>query len=412
MKITEYLVLYVSAFPHTFDVNWTKQNATHISRETAVLFAHDGGELYSFVHWVSSILPLFRKHGHPQKKEASFIPFLPVAIFPFRRFRYVRHVNEALRYIQLSVWAAILTFLYKKQGVIIWFATPSMKWSKYISAFSHALVVYDCTDYFAGLFVASEARNVNLREQAIITRANIILANSPVLYARLVKNFPKRKQRIYEVPAGYEIANYFSFIKGAANRIASDNRPTIGYIGTLNERMDFPLIHSVAQQLHEMNFVFIGDPDTLPRIRPHAHLVARGLDVLRRLPNVTLYTGIPHKDLPGLVSQFTVGIIPYRTNDPFNRYSNPIKLYAYLARGVPVVSTNLPIMNSFSPHVRVARTPQEFIQHIQHITAEKPSAKIRRQRSSLANAHRMEEKLQTIRRIFASYTLPVRSRSL
>gem|GEM_PF-5804514 len=412
MKIADHLVLYISSFPHTFDVNWTKQNAIHISKEATVLFIHDGGELISFSHGVRNILSLCWKHRYAQQKGSSLLPFLPIATLPFRRLRHVQRINNALRYVQLSLWVTTLTLLYKKRGTIIWFATPSETWSRYMFMFPRALAIYDCTDYFAGLFMGSEARSVNLREQAIIDRADIILANSPVLYRHLVRTYPKRKQYIHQVPTGYEIANYFSLVRGITHRITTDHRPTIGYIGTFNERMDFTLIRSVAEQLRTMNFVFIGDPDTLPGIRPQTHLVAPKLRSLQRLPNVTLYTGIPHKDLPGLVSQFTVGIIPYRTNDPFNHYSNPIKLYAYLARGVPVVSTNLPIMRDFTPHVRVARTPQEFIHHILQTTTEKPSAILRAKRRSLAYAHRIEKKLQAIRHILASYTPPIRSTTL
>jgi hypothetical protein len=41
------------------------------------------------------------------------------------------------------------------------------------------------------------------------------------------------------------------------------------------------------------------------------------------------------------MAQFKVGIIPFRTDNPYTLYSSPIKVYEFLAAGLPVVASPL-----------------------------------------------------------------------
>ena len=59
---------------------------------------------------------------------------------------------------------------------------------------------------------------------------------------------------------------------------------------------------------------------------------------LTSLPNVFHLPAVSYDRLPGVLGQFSVGLIPFRYNE-LTRGVNPNKMYEYLASGLPVVAT-------------------------------------------------------------------------
>ena len=92
--------------------------------------------------------------------------------------------------------------------------------------------------------------------------------------------------------------------------------------------------------------------------------VATDVAVLARLPNVILAGAQPYETLPEWARAFDVAVIPYRMNRQV-RHANPLKLREYLATGKPVVSVPTPEVERFAPHVRLARTPDEFLRAVE-----------------------------------------------
>jgi glycosyltransferase involved in cell wall biosynthesis len=99
----------------------------------------------------------------------------------------------------------------------------------------------------------------------------------------------------------------------------------IGYTGSLyGEWFDWDALRDVAVAFPESTVVVIGD-DHYKRPMP---------------PNV-VYLGLkPQNDLPGYVQRFDVGIVPFELSDVTHAVS-PLKVYEYLASGVPVAAPPL-----------------------------------------------------------------------
>lgn len=62
---------------------------------------------------------------------------------------------------------------------------------------------------------------------------------------------------------------------------------------------------------------------------------------LRRIPGVTLVGALRQEELVACITGAEVGIIPHR-DTPMTRAMSPLKMFEYLAAGLPVVSTDLP----------------------------------------------------------------------
>lgn len=101
--------------------------------------------------------------------------------------------------------------------------------------------------------------------------------------------------------------------------------PVAIYVGALDEWFDEALLAAVARALPAWRFVLVGPP----------RLPFAGL---RALPNVVFTGPRPAEDVPRHLWHATAGIIPFRRT-PLIETVQPLKLYEYLAAGLPVVAT-------------------------------------------------------------------------
>ena len=62
---------------------------------------------------------------------------------------------------------------------------------------------------------------------------------------------------------------------------------------------------------------------------------------LEKQNNIIFLGEIKHKQVPAYLKKFHIGILPYKVNS-FTKSINPLKIYEYVASGLPVISANLP----------------------------------------------------------------------
>lgn len=106
-------------------------------------------------------------------------------------------------------------------------------------------------------------------------------------------------------------------------------RPRMLYVGALDGRIDRLVMKQLANAWPEASIVLVG-----PRSG------AGSIDELATLPNVTVRPRVARSEFSGLVAAADVGLIPHvRTTQ--TEAMSPLKLYEYLAGGLPVVATEL-----------------------------------------------------------------------
>lgn len=100
--------------------------------------------------------------------------------------------------------------------------------------------------------------------------------------------------------------------------------PTLTYIGALwGEWFDWEQMVSLAEAYPEASLVIIGDyHGQCPRVLPNMHFL--GLK--------------PQRELPAYLAHSDVALIPFKISD-LTQAVSPLKIFEYLAMGVPVVST-------------------------------------------------------------------------
>lgn len=134
--------------------------------------------------------------------------------------------------------------------------------------------------------------------------------------------------------------------------------PTLGYVGTLDNRIDFALLEHLARRLPGVRLLLIG------RTSADQPGVAEALARLDALPNVTRVGPQPAAALPDWLRQIHVGLIPFVKNDQ-TAAIYPMKINEYLAAGLPVVSTDFAPLGPLETVVCVAADPADFLRAVE-----------------------------------------------
>lgn len=242
--------------------------------------------------------------------------------------------------------------------------------------FNERLLLYLCYDEIAA---APHLKKHGVRqEQAFGKMADATIVTSQGLYERK-KNLSKHCYIIKNA------ADFPLFSTGFTPVIA--RKKQVGFIGSIDRRLDYDLLEYLFQSVPQIEFMFIG------RIRMQA-----GADLLRRHKNVVLAGPKNVEELPAYVRHFSVGIIPFKRSE-FIKTVYPLKLNEYLAAGVPVVTTNFSYLDDFKDVVCIAEDAERFKAGVLH-EMEQDSLQKKQARQEVAKAnsweHRAEEFSQMV----------------
>lgn len=258
-----------------------------------------------------------------------------------------------------------------------------------------ALKVYECHDEyaeFAGMEAGPARQKWFLSMEAALARsAGLVLTTSQQLAERMSAH----NRRVALVPNGVEFERFHG-ARGAARPAELEGvpRPIVGFVGKLNEILDFVLLGAVASRRLEWSFVFVAPFDGRPQL-----LAAPQFRSFASLPNVHLLGWQPYARVPAFINAFDVCTIPFVVNDLTNGIY-PLKLHEYFALGKPVVATPIRELEAFADVAYLAGGPQAFVEAIGRALAE-GSAELQQKRIALAQANSWQVRAQAILRLMA-----------
>lgn len=181
-----------------------------------------------------------------------------------------------------------------------------------------------------------------------------------------------------------------------ASRDESD-APCIGYVGSLDERLDYDLLNRLVEAHPTWTFRFVGR-----RTSPEA-------DRLARHAQVTLTGPRPPRALPDEMRAMDVGLIPFQRTS-FTRYIYPLKANEYLAAGLPVVSTDFADLRSLRAVVDVAPTHDAFLSAVHQAATRPGSPQQVRRRTQFAASNSWRRRAASfhslIRRVRSAHARP------
>ncbi len=212
-------------------------------------------------------------------------------------------------------------------GVIIY--THFAPTQTLIDRYQDPVVIYDLLDDLA-IYEPNEQgmpaeRTVKHHHRPLIEEADIVIVSNPVLLER----HRAEREDLILVENGVDLDRFTSTGPVAESLL---NGPTVGFHGALAPWVDFDLLAAVVGSGRAFDSFSVGPVDPL---------VDEEVAGLTALPNVQVVPAQPSDRIAEYVRGFSVGILPFVV-DEMTEAVTPLKLYEYLACGVPVVATPLP----------------------------------------------------------------------
>lgn len=211
---------------------------------------------------------------------------------------------------------------------------------------SHAAMAYAAASAIPGILEVNaplvdeqaehrSLHNRTLAEQAAeisFTAASRIVAVSDRV-AGYLRACGVADEKILVEPNGVDVDR---FAPAAEGRDRSPTDPfTIGFVGTLKpwHGLDhlFDAFNRLAKSDETVRLLLVGDGPGRSWIE--AELVMAGLS-----DQATLTGFVPHSDVPGFLTQMDVAVVPYAEAP---NYFSPLKLYEYMAAGLPIVASDV-----------------------------------------------------------------------
>jgi len=279
-------------------------------------------------------------------------------------------LRTPLRWLREMLWRRTLRALGIRRP-ILWLYLPGML--DLVGCFRERLLVYFVVDEYAAYpgLQPEVAASMRRREEMLLRRADLVFTTAATL----------RDERLPLNPHTYWVPNAVDFAAFAAALaaprpeppfLASVPRPRLGIVGSIGSKVDYDLLAAVAQARPGWSLALVG-----PVV---AGANRHKLNTLRSLPNVHLLGSVPPPEVPHLLRACDVGLIPYVAS-PETHHVNPLKVYEYLAVGLPVVSTPLPNLAVPAEMTRTAGTPSAFIAAIEAALAETGDEHVARRRA-------------------------------
>lgn len=252
-------------------------------------------------------------------------------------------VNAAL--MQLAVRRA-MNYLGVDQ-VLVWTYLP---WYPFL--LRPRWLVYDCVDEHSAYPGVNRAMIVRSEEE-LLRRTDVLLASAQGLLDARARFVTKAAY----VPNGVDSELFARGAERPLPELEALPRPLVGFVGSLYGWIDVDLIRQVAALRPRWSFALVGPTN-------------RDLGPLLALPNVHYFGPRPRDEVPAWVARFDAALNPFLPGE-LARHVNPLKVYEYLAAGVPVVSTDMPEVRKLGNLVFIADSPEGFVACLERALAER-----------------------------------------
>jgi glycosyltransferase involved in cell wall biosynthesis len=262
----------------------------------------------------------------------------------------------------------------------------------YVELLTGGLIVYHADDAFS--LCPGWTRELARFETLLVHRADLVLAGSEAM-ARLLPGEGAGRARVF--PNGADSGAFASAEREPCPAdLARVPRPRIGYVGSINLKVNLSLVAQLASGRPDWHWVLVGPVREARAEEGSAHRpFVEGLAACRRLPNVHFLGPKPAREVARYTAHMDVNTMCYRT-DPGGwwRAISPLKLHEYLAAGPPVVAADVEALRGFGAVLAIADSREEWGEAIETaLTGKGPGSKDERRTIALANTwdHRIDE---------------------
>jgi len=241
--------------------------------------------------------------------------------------------------------------LQRKSGEHPWVVAPfPYLYSSLGKIPNERLIYYNLDDY--ACYPYGWNPRVAAYERALVERSAMTVCAARYQVEQLRGRHPNR------VVKHLPLAVAASFIHPSPGNDVPD-RFTVGYVGTLTDRVDWKFVYETACLCPDTEFVFLGRLDEGAPTGGNRANWAEERERAFALPNVRHAGSVPQDEVPRFYWSFGMSWIPYDIEHRFNLASCPIKIMDGIGAGRPVLSTPLPECKLYPEWVSIAETPKD-----------------------------------------------------
>lgn len=249
--------------------------------------------------------------------------------------------------------------------------------SFWLDAVGHAASVARITDRNTG-YVGS-ASTLHEMERDLVRSVDLVVHSASDLGGDLQAHGARRTLHL---PNGVDYRHFAEADPAPPPEYANLPHPIAVYVGSLDEWFDTDGMRAAAGALPDVSFVIIGP-------------AAGSADLGAGLFNVHMLGPRPFGEVPAYLRHADLGLLPRntRTRAELVHSMHPLKLYEYMAAGLPVVATRTREVESMATPAVLYDDDRSFIEAIRHVLVDPPDPK---HGDRLARAADWDERLGTL----------------
>lgn len=294
------------------------------------------------------------------------------------------HSNRFVRALNARLLRGVVRLTARRLGIentLLWGYVPQAE--VLLDALRPSFVIYHCVDDIAAQERVDSA-SFAAAEERFAARADLVLASAPSLTERM----RKLSDNVRYAPNVADTELFATALdKGRVDpALEALPSPRLVFTGAVAEaKLDFELLTVIARanpgwQIALVGPVGLGDPLT-------------EVTALEAEPNIHLLGARDYRQLPAILRGADAGLIPYRHSQLTDSIF-PMKVYEYLAAGLPVVATALPALAGVK-EIELGDDADTFAAAIRR-ALKKDSGKRRAKRSDAAAAHSWNARIDEI----------------
>jgi hypothetical protein len=326
--------------------------------------------------------------GYPRLRKINerFFVYRPKMSLPFGYYsNYINKINQKYLLFQLRQIVQKLNIT----KPILWIFAPCS--CEIVGKLDEEISVYHCIDSF------KNEKAINLRRNTIETMERKLQKNCDIIFASSKNIFQEMKsacRNTFYIPSAVDV----NFLEYKHREVIPPEmqhipKPRIGFIGTVDNRLDLELIEYVVSSEPAWSFVIIG---SIADERVTAQL--------KRHKNIYLLGFKKKEQIPYYIDHIDVCTIPYKINK-FTQSISPVKIYEYLSLRKPIVSTQLPEVLSLSEKniIKVAKGKPEFLKNIQAYLKEKLNPGVEQKMVTLASLNTWQKRTEAMSELIHNF---------
>lgn len=210
-------------------------------------------------------------------------------------------------------------------------------------------VVYQPYDLFRHM--PGWTRDLERLEKYLLETSDAVIATSESTREALQAGSPRP---VHCVPNGVDKDLFLNSDETEnVDALSGIPHPRVGYVGSINRKVDLGLIADLARREPAWQLVLVGPQGNFDEV------TAAALAECAALPNVHLLGPRDRQKLPASMRSLDVALMCYRPGTWMDS-AYPLKLHEYLASGPPVVSSDLPSVRPFAGVVAIARSADDW----------------------------------------------------